>query len=209
MARENYYLKMANNHFNVENNLISESEDIFNGGFITDAFIKEDDGLSVNSFRESIIDSLALVKMSPQFLLNYPIDIAVIDNIEELEARFTLVYTLRSPVFGSTALIITKAADTLPLASSQSLFPAFNWAEREVWDFYGIFFTNHADLRRILTDYGFTGHPLRKDFPLSGYQEVHFDDPMKAIEYKTVELSQAFRTFRHSKAWEGAADNEV
>jgi NADH:ubiquinone oxidoreductase subunit C len=201
---------MTNSQLSMENSLIVvESDDIFNGGFITDVFVNEGGELSINSFRESVVDSLALVKMSPQFLLNYPIDITIIDNIEEPEARFTLVYTLRSPVFGSAALIITKAADTLPLASSQSLFPAFNWAEREAWDFYGIFFTNHTDLRRILTDYGFTGHPLRKDFPLSGYQEVHFDDPMKAIEYKTVELSQAFRTFRHSKAWESAVDNEV
>jgi hypothetical protein len=117
---------MTSNQLNVGGSLINESEDIFNEGFITDVFAKEAGELSINSFRESIIDSLALVKMSPQFLLNYPVDITVIDNIEEPEARFTLVYTLRSPVFGSTALIITKAADTLPLASSQSLFPALN-----------------------------------------------------------------------------------
>jgi NADH:ubiquinone oxidoreductase subunit C len=98
--------------------------------------------------------------------------------------------------------VITKTTETTPLISSQSLFPAFNWAEREIWDFFGIFFVNHSDLRRILTDYGFSGYPLRKDFPLSGYQEVYFDDPLKSIEYRVVELSQAFRTFRHTKIWE-------
>jgi NADH:ubiquinone oxidoreductase subunit C len=181
--------------------LYEELFDLFGSSLVSDAFVSGEK-LSINSYRESTIDSLSLLKFHGAFVANYPVDIVVIDSLEEYDARFTLVYILRDLLSGAIFHVITKTTETTPLISSQSLFPAFNWAEREIWDFFGIFFVNHSDLRRILTDYGFSGYPLRKDFPLSGYQEVHFDDPLKSIEYRVVELSQAFRTFRHTKIWE-------
>jgi len=175
-----------------------ELENLFGASLVSDVFINIEK-ITINSFRESTVDSLSILKLHSTFIANYPVDIVVVDSLEEYDTRFTLVYVLRDLLSGAIFHVLTKTAETLPIVSSQSLFPAFNWAEREVWDFFGIFFINHTDLRRILTDYGFSGYPLRKDFPLSGYHEIHFDDPLKSIEYRTVELSQAFRMFRHSK----------
>jgi NADH:ubiquinone oxidoreductase subunit C len=188
---------MEDNQINIAYSY-EELFDLFGSSLVSDVFISGEK-LSLNSYRHSTTDALSILKFHSAFTANYPVDIAVIDSLEEYDARFTLVYILRDLLSGAIFHVITKTTETLPLISSQSLFPAFNWAEREVWDFFGIFFVNHSDLRRILTDYGFSGYPLRKDFPLSGYQEVHFDDPLKSIEYRVVELSQAFRTFRHTK----------
>jgi NADH:ubiquinone oxidoreductase subunit C len=177
-----------------------ELENLFGVSTFTDVFVNAERA-EINTYRSAALESMAFTKLHVPFLTVFPVDIVVLDSLENHDVRFTVIYVFRNLSTGSVTSLITKTAETLPLASSQSLFPAFNWAEREIWDFFGVFFINHPDLRRILTDYGFSGYPLRKDFPLSGYQEVHFDDPMKAIEYKVVELSQAFRTFRHTRTW--------
>jgi NADH dehydrogenase (ubiquinone) Fe-S protein 3 len=109
--------------------------------------------------------------------------------------RFEVVYNLLSIKYNSRIRIKTLVSEFSSLESITSVFSAANWYEREVWDMYGIFFTQHQDLRRILTDYGFEGHPLRKDFPLTGYTEVRYDDSKKRVVVEPVELSQELRLF--------------
>lgn len=110
--------------------------------------------------------------------------------------RFTLIYNLLSVDYNSRILIRTKILEKLPIITTLvSLFSGSGWLEREVFDFFGIFFINHFDLRRLLTDYGFVGYPLRKDFPLTGFVEIVYDDSQKHIIYRPVELTQNFRNF--------------
>ena len=118
------------------------------------------------------------------------------------EARFEVVYNLLSVQYNSRLRIKTNVDELTPVSSICSLFEAANWWEREVWDMYGVYFDGHPDLRRILTDYGFEGHPLRKDFPLTGYTEVRYDDTEKRVIYEKLELAQEFRYFEFSTPWE-------
>lgn len=118
--------------------------------------------------------------------------------------RFDVVYHLLSPKQNQRIRIKTQTDEDAPVASIASLFPAANWFEREAYDLYGILFSGHPDLRRILTDYGFEGHPLRKDFPLTGYVEVRYDDEQKRVIYEPVKLTQEFRSFDFLSPWEGA-----
>jgi len=92
-----------------------------------------------------------------------------------------------------------------PIESANSIWPSANWYERETWDMYGIMFSGHPDFRRILTDYGFSGHPLRKDFPLTGYSEVRYSEEQKRVVYEPVSLTQEFRSFDYSSPWEGVS----
>ena len=118
-----------------------------------------------------------------------------------VEKRFEVVYQLLSIRF-SSRIRVKVAVDPLEgLPSMAHLYPSANWAEREVWDLFGIYFYNHPDLRRILTDYGFVGHPMRKDFPLTGYVEVRYDEEKKSVVTEAVELSQEFRAFDMESPW--------
>ena len=119
------------------------------------------------------------------------------------EKRFDVVYHLLSPRHNARIRVKLEADDVTPVPSSVSVFPAANWFEREAYDLYGILFTDHPDLRRILTDYGFDGHPLRKDFPLTGFVEVRYDDEQKRVVYERVKLPQEFRNFDFMSPWEG------
>merc|ERR1712071_173256 len=116
--------------------------------------------------------------------------------------RFEIVYNLLSLPFNSRIRVKTYTDELTPIDSSVSVHNASNWYEREIWDMYGVFFANHPDLRRILTDYGFEGHPFRKDFPLSGYVELRYDDEVKRVVAEPVELSQEFRKFDLNSPWE-------
>jgi NADH/F420H2 dehydrogenase subunit C len=109
--------------------------------------------------------------------------------------RFSVNYILYSFKYNTRLIVIVKTNEVIPLPSITSLFKSANWLEREVWDLYGVFFDAHPDLRRILTDYGFSGHPLRKDFPLTGFVEVYYNDSKKRLRYEPVELAQEYRTF--------------
>jgi NADH-quinone oxidoreductase subunit C len=118
-------------------------------------------------------------------------------------ARFDIVYNLLSVTRNARIRVVVATNDIAPIASVSALWPSATWWEREIWDLFGISFEGLADHRRILTDYGFEGHPLRKDFPLTGYVEVHYDDERKAVVYDKVKLTQEFRNFEFLSPWEG------
>jgi len=119
------------------------------------------------------------------------------------ERRFDVVYHLLSPTWNRRVRVRIEVDEATPVASLVDVFPGVNWFEREVYDLYGVVFTGHPDLRRLLTDYGFEGHPLRKDFPLSGFVEVRWDDEQKRVVYEPVQLMQEFRDFDFLSPWEG------
>jgi len=134
-------------------------------------------------------------------------DLCAVDYPER-KARFEIVYNLISIRYNTRIRVKTSVDEVTPVDSVCDIFQAANWWEREVWDLFGVFFSNHPDLRRILTDYGFEGHPLRKDFPLSGYVEVRYDETQKRVVCEPVELSQEFRAFDFSSPWEQGFDQE-
>jgi NADH-quinone oxidoreductase subunit C len=117
--------------------------------------------------------------------------------------RFDVVYHLLSPTKNRRIRLKVRTDETTPVPSATGVFRGADWFEREAYDLYGILFSGHPDLRRLLTDYGFDGHPLRKDFPLTGFVEVRYDDEMKRVVYEPVELKQEFRNFDFLSPWEG------
>ena len=123
--------------------------------------------------------------------------------IQPREKRFDVVYHLLSPYKNTRIRVKLQADEETQVPSAISVFPAANWYERETFDLYGILFSDHPDLRRILTDYGFSGHPLRKDFPVTGHVEVRYDDEAKRVVYEPVKLVQEFRQFDYLSPWEG------
>lgn len=129
------------------------------------------------------------------------VDIAGVD-VPARDNRFEIVYNLLSIKKNARIRVKTYTDELTPLDSATAVFKGADWYEREIWDMFGVIFTGHHDLRRILTDYGFEGHPFRKDFPLTGYEEVRFDDEERRIVYEPLELSQEFRKFELSPSWE-------
>ncbi len=119
------------------------------------------------------------------------------------ERRFDVVYHFLSPKLNARVRLKIEADETTPVPSIIGVFPGANWFERETYDLYGVLFTGHPDMRRLLTDYGFEGHPLRKDFPLTGFVEVRYDDEQKRVVYAPVQLTQEFRNFDFLSPWEG------
>jgi NADH-quinone oxidoreductase subunit C len=119
------------------------------------------------------------------------------------ERRFDVVYHLLSPKQNLRIRVKIEVDETTPVPSIIGVFPGANWFEREAYDLYGVLFTGHPDMRRLLTDYGFEGHPLRKDFPLTGFVEVRYDDEQKRVVYEPVRLAQEFRNFDFLSPWEG------
>ncbi|WP_373504488.1 NADH-quinone oxidoreductase subunit C [Aestuariivirga sp.] len=130
------------------------------------------------------------------------IDICGVDYPQR-EKRFDVVYHLLAPYKNRRIRVKVQADEDTQVPSAIGVFPSANWYERETFDLYGVLFSGHPDLRRILTDYGFAGHPLRKDFPLTGYVEVRYDDESKRVVYEPVKLVQEFRSFDYLSPWEG------
>ena len=128
------------------------------------------------------------------------IDLTAVDYPER-EKRFDVVTHLLSPKYIRRIRLKVETDERTPVPSLVDLYPAANWFEREVWDLFGVYFTGHPDLRRLLTDYGFEGHPLRKDFPMTGYVEVRWDDEQKRVVTEPVTLNQAFRSFDFLSPW--------
>ena len=145
---------------------------------------------------------LKFLRDDQNFKFQQLLDITAVDYPAR-EQRFEVVYNMLSLIHNQRIRIKVAAGEDDTLPSAASLFPSANWMEREVWDLYGIYFSDHPDLRRILTDYGFEGHPLRKDFPLTGHVELRYDETQKRVVYEPVKLTQDFRTFDFVSPWEG------
>ena len=158
--------------------------------------------LTITVKRESIVDVLRFLRDDSQTQFWNIIDICGVDYPQR-EERFDVVYHLLSPRVNACIRVKVSTDEEKPVPSVTGLYPGANWFEREAWDMYGILFSGHPDLRRILTDYGFEGHPLRKDFPLTGYVEVRYDDEVKRVVYEPVTLRQEFRDFDFESPWEG------
>jgi NADH-quinone oxidoreductase subunit C len=145
---------------------------------------------------------LAFLRDDPNMLFKELVDLCGVDYPER-ERRFDVVYHLLSLKHNQRIRVKVETDETTPVPSVVELFSTAGWFEREAWDMYGIYFADHPDLRRILTDYGFEGHPLRKDFPLTGHVELRYDDEQKRVVYEPVKLRQDFRTFDFLSPWEG------
>jgi NADH-quinone oxidoreductase subunit C len=158
--------------------------------------------LSVEIDREQLLSTLESLRDDPNCRFGCLIDICGVDYPER-ERRFDVVYHLLSPWHNRRIRLRVKTDEATPVPSAVTVFPAANWFEREAYDLYGILFSGHPDLRRILTDYGFEGHPLRKDFPLTGFVELRYDDELKRVVYEPVKLMQEYRSFDFLSPWEG------
>ena len=150
----------------------------------------------------NLVDIVQFLKSNENCKFKQLIDIAGVDYPEN-EKRFELVYLLLSHENNTRIKILIKFQINQVINSLTKIFPSANWMEREVFDMYGIKFKNHPDLRRILTDYGFKGHPLRKDFPLTGFNEVRYSEKDKKVIYEPVKLEQNYRNFDFESPWEG------
>ncbi len=158
--------------------------------------------LTLNVARDKIVEILVALRDDPACRFECLIDICGVDYPERPE-RFDVVYHLLSVRKNQRIRLKVSTDEDMPVPSVIEVFPSANWFEREAFDMYGIRFSNHPDLRRLLTDYGFQGYPLRKDFPLSGYVEVRYDDEAKRVVYEPVKLTQEFRQFDFESPWEG------
>ncbi len=158
--------------------------------------------LTLTAKPENLIALLTFLRDDVQCGFVNLIDICGVDYPKR-EDRFDVVYHLLSPRQNLRIRVKVQTNEDKPVPSACPVFPGADWFEREAWDMYGILFTDHPDLRRILTDYGFEGHPLRKDFPTTGFVEVRYDDNAKRVVYEPVELKQEFRNFDFLSPWEG------
>jgi NADH-quinone oxidoreductase subunit C len=159
--------------------------------------------LSVEASR--LIETITYLRDDPACLFVCFTDLTAVDYPVRGK-RFDVVIHLLSPKHNRRIRIKVPTDEGVPVPSLAGLYPAANWYEREAYDLFGVVFSGHPDLRRILTDYGFDGHPLRKDFPMTGYVEVRYDEQQKRVVYEPVELTQEFRTFDFLSPWEGAID---
>ena len=156
--------------------------------------------LSINS--EDLLDVILLLKTNKDTKFKQLIDITAVDYPEN-KKRFKIVYLLLSHEFNQRILVSYFINENEKISSLVNIFPSANWMEREIFDMYGIKFNDHPDLRRILTDYSFEGFPLRKDFPLTGHNEVRYSEEEKKVIYEPVKLEQNYRNFDYESPWEG------
>ncbi len=161
------------------------------------------DELTLTIHRDRVVKVLRFLRDDALCRFTTLIDICGVDWPSRTD-RFDVVYHLLSMHLNQRIRVVLSTDEDTPVASAVELFPAANWFEREAFDMYGILFDHHPDLRRILTDYGFHGHPLRKDFPLSGFNQVVYDEEQKRVVYEPVELVQEYRDFDFLSPWEGA-----
>jgi|TARA_B110000914_G_scaffold208571_1_gene206148 NADH-quinone oxidoreductase subunit C len=158
--------------------------------------------LYLNIDTKDLIDVTLFIKNNEKTKFRQLIDITVVDHPENFQ-RFKVVYLFLSHQFNQRIILSYLINENEVISSLTSIFPAANWMEREVFDMYGVKFKDHPDLRRILTDYGFEGHPLRKDFPLTGHTEVRYSEELKKVIKEPVKLEQNYRNFDYESPWEG------
>ena len=168
---------------------------------INNSFIKHSN-IYLNIDHDELIDVITFLKNNNETKFRQLIEITAVDYPEK-EERFRLVYLLLSHENNKRVIIDYSINENYEISSLTSIFPSANWMEREVFDMYGLKFKNHPDLRRILTDYGFEGHHLRKDFPLTGHNEVRYSEEQKQVIYEPVKLEQNYRNFDYESPWEG------
>lgn len=160
--------------------------------------------LTVNG--ENIVKILRFLRDDPECLFETLVDITATDQPQRHPKRFDVVYNLLSLSQNNRIRVKIPLSETDQIPSVIEVYPTADWLEREIWDMFGIPFSAHPDLRRILSDYGFEGHPLRKDFPLTGHVEVRWDEELKRVVYEPVTLTQDFRVFDNLSPWEGMTD---
>jgi NADH-quinone oxidoreductase subunit C len=158
--------------------------------------------LVANVARETLVGTMTVLRDDPRFAFEQVMDLCGVDWPER-EERFDVVYNLLSVSLNQRLRVIVTTDVAKSVPSVHVIWPAATWWEREAWDLYGIVFEGQPDLRRILTDYGFEGHPMRKDFPLTGYVEVRYDEDRKQVIYEPVRLTQDWRSFDFLSPWEG------
>ena len=166
--------------------------------------IIENNELLVETEEAELLDVVQFLKSHEKCKFRQLIDIAGVDYPEN-EKRFELIYLFLSHEHNLRIKLLIKFQINQTIVSLTKIFPSANWMEREVFDMYGVKFKNHPDLRRILTDYGFKGHPLRKDFPLTGFNEVRYSEKEKKVIYEPVKLEQNYRNFDFESPWEGTS----
>ena len=153
---------------------------------------------------EAIVKVLTFLRDDPNCKFGVLVDICGVDRPDRPQ-RFEVVYNLLSLHHNQRVRVKLSTDEETPVPTATAVYSAAGWYERETWDMYGVYFSGHPDLRRILTDYGFEGHPLRKDFPLTGHVELRYDDELKRVVYEPVTLTQEFRQFDFMSPWEGAS----
>ncbi|WP_438749093.1 NADH-quinone oxidoreductase subunit C [Pararhizobium sp. O133] len=171
------------------------------GALITDSAVNFGE-LTLTATADTVIELLAFLRDDARCGFVNFVDICGVDWPKRAE-RFDVVYHLLSPKQNLRIRVKVATGEDQPIPSACAVYPGADWFEREAYDMYGILFTGHPDLRRILTDYGFEGYPLRKDFPTTGFVEVRYDDEAKRVVYEPVELKQEFRNFDFMSPWEG------
>jgi len=164
--------------------------------------------LSMLVKKELVLEIIQKIKEDDKLLYDQLIDITVIDNVLSKQnysnQRYTIIYSFLSLSFNKRLLVYSNISeDDQNIDSITQIFESANWFEREIYDLFGINFKNHPNLQRIMNDYNFQGHPLRKDFPLTGYEEVRYDENLKKVVYEPVTLKQEFRDFDSESPWEG------
>lgn len=162
----------------------------------------EHDELTIDVYAGSIVRVLTILRDHPECMFKMLVDLCGVDY-PGASPRFQVVYHLLSVELNQRIRVRIEVDAEMPTPTVTGIYNSANWYEREAWDLFGIAFADHPDLRRILTDYNFDGHPLRKDFPLTGYVEVRYDDEQKRVVYEPVKLSQNFRNFDFLSPWEG------
>ena len=186
---------------------IGDTKKIIVDRFLGVELINNDKYLEIKTEPIKIFNIIKELKEDTKLLFDQLIDVTAIDYPSR-EKRFDIIYLLISLTLNQRILVKTSIDESTVLESITIIHKAANWYERECYDLFGIQFSNHPDLRRIMTDYNFEGHPLRKDFPLTGHTEVHYDDLEKKVVYEPVKLAQEYRNFDYISPWEGI-DNKL
>ena len=172
------------------------------GAAVTEVTLARGAELVLRAQREALPALMLLLRDDPRFAFEQCMDICGVDWPQETE-RFEVVYNLLSLAHNHRVRVVVTTDAATPVPSIAAIYPSATWYERETWDMFGVVFDGQVDLRRLLTDYGFDGHPLRKDFPLTGFVELRYDEELKRVAYGPVQLTQEFRNFDYLSPWEG------